>query len=156
MNIKNMFKKSFTILLCGFLILTTLLTKEELSAKEKKEKIKKEYNLSEEAIVIMISDGIQAIYDIQADKYKKEIEYEIRRNGYSFERAYGFAGLFINKLSKLGSEIPLEKRRFYWECVHVTLIEKLRGYFSESNVSHLWPKVEEYITNECRVNSVFG
>lgn len=118
-------------------------------------------NISEEYLIGLISEGIDAIYDLHSAQYKKELIYESNRHGYTYEKIIAFTGLFLNKLSKLGSEIPLEKRRFYWECTYVLLTEKIMLFIDESNIGKIdlnifKPKIEEYIKKECRVNGVFG
>lgn len=118
-------------------------------------------NISEEHLIELISQGIDAIYDLHSEQYKKEVIYESNRHGYTYEKISAFTGLFLNKLNKLGSEIPLDKRRFYWEYTCVLLTEKIMLFIDDSNQGKIdlkifRPKIEEYIKKECHVNSIFG
>lgn len=148
--------KKFSVFIFMFSLLSTLSIC-ELSGKQ----IKASVYFSEENIIKMVSEGINAIYDVNYEKYKKEVIYESNRHGYVYERLSGFAGLFLTKLSNLGKEIPLEKRHFFWDYVYIALMEKVMIFVDEANVGRVdlekyKPRLEQYIENECRINAVFG
>lgn len=113
-------------------------------------------------IEMLIIEGIEAIYDLRCEEYKAKVVYAAQQHNSPHVLITSFSDLFLFKLSKLGQEVPLDKRKIFWNYACIVLTQKMFVFIDEANLKskidlkQYKPLVEDHIKKECNVNAIFG
>ncbi|MFQ5729325.1 MAG: hypothetical protein ACE5GN_03085 [Waddliaceae bacterium] len=123
-------------------------------------------DLTDNQIIDLVTEGIDAIYDLNVDYYKHRVMDAIyTHNSYKTGSPEGNVTSFTNailcEMSKLGKEIPFKKRKFYWDYTCVVLTERINKFidlfnYQRGGLQNLKDPVGKHIEKQCRANGIFG
>lgn len=165
-----MIKRCSLYFLLSFLPLMSGLFSEDVYSRETHDYIENMYekgmDLSNEQIMYLVEEGIDAIYDLRVNFYAGKVSDAIYtkntyKTGYPEGNIKEFVNHIVSELSKLGKEIPLKNRKLYWDFASVKLSQKMDIFIDlfqnqKGGLGHLKPSITDYIEKECRTRAIFG